>query len=186
MIFEQKTVLIIYKKLVAFYPPEFREQFGESMKQTFSDVCREHKREFHKIPLGLLIWMFMETSVGIIKEHFIKLKRGKNMENFKINFKSATIIGLISVLPFITLELVNRRTLSQDFPFPLFVFLWLLATAFIFMLMPIVQTVQTGNKIAAKPAVLLISGVFMVIIAFLWGSIVVDQMPCFMGVPNCD
>jgi hypothetical protein len=28
--------------------------------------------------------------------------------------------------------------------------------------------------------------VFMALIAWEWGVIIVDQMPCFLGVPNCD
>ncbi len=37
MIFERKTVRAFYKKLLAFYPGAFKEQFGESMEQTFNE-----------------------------------------------------------------------------------------------------------------------------------------------------
>ena len=42
---EKKTVHILYKKLLAFYPKAFKERFGESMEQTFNDLCRERKQQ---------------------------------------------------------------------------------------------------------------------------------------------
>jgi hypothetical protein len=41
----EQTVRIFYKKLLAFYPQAFREQFGESVQQTFNDLCNERKRQ---------------------------------------------------------------------------------------------------------------------------------------------
>jgi hypothetical protein len=185
MIFEQKNVRKIYRALLGLYPRAFRERFGESMEQTFSDLCREHQRELHKIPLRIVVWMFIETSAGIATEYFIELKRGEKMKTFKRNFKWAAIAGFVSILPFVALESINRDG-STSFPFPLFGFLWLLFAVFTIVLLPMVQTVRTGGSLPTKPALLLIGGVFTFLIAVLWGGIVADQMPCFMGVPNCD
>jgi len=52
--------------------------------------------------------------------------------------------------------------------------------------MPIVQNVRAGNKIAGNPISLLIKVVVLILIAWLWAGIVLDQMPCFLGVANCD
>lgn len=38
MVYDQNKVRILYKKLIAFYPREFKEQLGESMQQTFNDL----------------------------------------------------------------------------------------------------------------------------------------------------
>ena len=43
MEYNRKTIRTLYKKLLTFYPPAFREQFSESMGQTFNDFCRENK-----------------------------------------------------------------------------------------------------------------------------------------------
>jgi hypothetical protein len=84
------------------------------------------------------------------------------------------------------MEAVNTRNLNTIFNLPLFGTLWLLPVIFFIILIPIVQNVRAGNSLAAKPVRLLLSIIFLALIAFVWGSIVADQMPCFLGVPNCD
>jgi hypothetical protein len=38
----------------------------------------------------------------------------------------------------------------------------------------------------ANPINLLLRVAFLALIAWMWGGILIDQMPCFLGVPNCD
>jgi hypothetical protein len=64
--------------------------------------------------------------------------------------------GLPFTIPFSILEIINQG-LTPDFPLLLFGLLWLLSVVFIATLA-----------------------------AWMWLSVVIDQMPCFMGVPNCD
>ena len=104
--FEQKTIRSFYKKLLAFYPRVFREQFGEAMEQTFNDVCNERKQQAKQISFGFLLWMFIETFAGIIKEHLIQIKRGATMENIISNHKSAAIIGFLLAMPLAVLLLI--------------------------------------------------------------------------------
>jgi hypothetical protein len=52
-----------YRKLLRLYPAPYYERFGESMEQTFGDLLHEEQ------PLSL----FIETFIGIIKEHFLSL-----------------------------------------------------------------------------------------------------------------
>ena len=57
-----------YAMLLRLYPRPFRERFGEGMAQTFHDLCRECRDP----GLGLfvfILWIFFETSVGIVKEN---------------------------------------------------------------------------------------------------------------------
>jgi hypothetical protein len=49
----------IYGRVLALYPREFRERFGESMKQTFNDLCRERRRT---------AGIFLDTATGILRE----------------------------------------------------------------------------------------------------------------------
>lgn len=44
MVYGQHKVRILYKKLLNFYPREFKEQLGESMQQTFNDLYFTMKR----------------------------------------------------------------------------------------------------------------------------------------------
>ncbi len=181
--FDKKTVRILYKKLLALYPRTFREQFGESMEQTFNDFCCERKQQTKGGLHGFMLWIFAETSTGIIKEHILIIRQRDYMKNIISNLKTAAIISFIIVLPFIILELVNNR---QSFPAALFGFLWLLSMAFIGITMPIAQNIRTGNSVVATPVNLLLRVTFSALIATMWVSIVIDQLPCFLGVPNCD
>ena len=57
-----------YRKLLRFYSRPYRERFGETMEQTFSDLCRE-RASAGKGLVGFVLWMFVETSAGIIREN---------------------------------------------------------------------------------------------------------------------
>lgn len=206
MTFEQKTIRIFYKKLLAFYPQAFREQFGESMRQTFNDLCNERKRQAKQISFGFLLWMLTETSAGIVKEHFVNIKRGATMENVISNNKSAAIIGFVLAMPLAILLLievsgieplhgflVTLTTEGGDNPrlstfgkiFTLGVLL-LLPLGFIISLMPIARNVRVGYGFTASPVNMLIAAALFIFIAILVITFVIDQYPCWIGVPNCD
>jgi hypothetical protein len=109
------------------------------------------------------------------------------MRKVTLKLSRAGVAGLIStalVLPFVVLELINRRSFQEGFPLVLFVFMWLLTLAFALVLLPIVRRPQTDNKTSLVR--LLPRVAFLILVASLWVSLVVDQMPCFLGVPNCD
>ena len=64
---------------------------------------------------------------------------------------------------------------------------WLLAlVAFIVNVVPIARDVRAGRGIASSPANLLVAAAAFALVAFFIGSIIVDQYPCWTGVPNCD
>lgn len=186
MLYDQTTAQRLYKKLLALYPPAFRERLGESMEQTFNDLCNERKQQTGRGWFGFLLGVFAETALGIFRERVLLITKGDPMKSFLVNLRSPAIIGAILVLPFMILELINRRNFHEGFPVPLFGMLWLLPVIFIVLLMPIVQNVRAGNNLLAQPVGLLLRVVFLVLIAWLWGSLLMDQMPCFLGVPNCD
>ena len=107
MTFEQKTFRIFYKKLFALYPKVFREQFGESMEQTFNDLCRERKQTSGQGLFGFVLWMFSEITIAIIKERLILIKKEKPMGNIITKYKLATIISFLVVLPFMILDFLS-------------------------------------------------------------------------------
>jgi hypothetical protein len=57
-----------YTKLLRLYPKPYRERFGEGMEQTFCDLCRERQEAGGGL-FGFVLWMFVETSGGVIMEN---------------------------------------------------------------------------------------------------------------------
>ena len=185
MIYEQEIVYKLYRKLLALYPQTFNEQLAESMERTFQDLWNE-KQQTKRELFGFLLWTFIETTIGIFREHLLLISPGGIMQSVLKTFGSSALISLLLILPLMIMEVVNRRNFNEDFPFPLFGFLWVLPIIFIVIFTPIVQTVRAGNRLMAKPISLLLRVAFLLFIVWLWGSLVIDQMPCFLGVPNCD
>ena len=187
MIYEQNTVRTLYKKLLAFYPPGFKKRLGESMEQTFNDLYREQKRQTDRRMFGPILWLFIETAIGIFRERLLLIREGDIMQAILTNLRAPALISFLLILPFMILEVVNRRNFNEGFPIPLFVFMWVLPILFIVTLMPVVRNLRrAGNSLMASPVNLLIRVVIFVLIAWMWTSIIIYQMPCFMGVPNCD
>lgn len=104
------------------------------------------------------------------------------------DLRSASIISLILVLPFAVLEALNNTMTEQNALGLMLLFgvLWLLPTAFILILMPMVRARRAGDSIVGKPISLLFRVGFLALIATIWGWGFIDQLPCFFGVPNCD
>jgi hypothetical protein len=100
------------------------------------------------------------------------------------NLKTPAIVSLILVLPFVLLELRNQPL--NSFPIVLFAFLWLLPLASFLIAMPLVRDAAARRQLAARPFGLLVRVVVVAAIAVVWFGVVRDQMPCFLGVPNCD
>lgn len=90
------------------------------------------------------------------------------------------------VLPFMILELVNRRSFHEGYPIPLFSLMWLLQFAFALGLIRTVAKLKAGANRPVTRLAVVTSLLVMILVAFLWVGIVLDQMPCFLGVPNCD
>ena len=107
------------------------------------------------------------------------------MSNLLTTLRAPVIIGFILVLPLMGLELINRPYTSGNFPFPLFVLLWLLPVIFMLLLIPVVRMFRTEKNVKGSFSLLARVAV-MIALAWFWIGIVLDQMPCFLGVPNCD
>lgn len=108
------------------------------------------------------------------------------MKTLFTHLKFPAIISFILVLPLMILELINRRNFHEGFPLPLFGILWLLPVIFILVLTPIVRDIKMRENIMINPTRLLLSVASLIFIAWLWFVIILDQMPCVLGVPNCD
>jgi hypothetical protein len=51
---------------------------------------------------------------------------------------------------------------------------------------PIVRTLRTGGSLFAHPIHLIIVALILSTFVIGFASFLIDQWPCFMGVPNCD
>ena len=73
------------------------------------------------------------------------------MKSLLIDLRSSALMSALLVLPFIILEVVNRRHLNEDFPTALFFVIWLNFFAVSLILLPIVWGRRVGNADPAKP-----------------------------------
>ena len=104
------------------------------------------------------------------------------------DLRRAALLSFLLVLPFAILESLNQ-TITRQNALGLIVLLgllWLLPMAFIVILVPLVRSLRAGNSFMANPINLLFRVALLTLIAMMWGRLLIDQMPCFMGVPNCD
>lgn len=182
MIFERKKIQSLYKKLIFLYPAEFRERFGESMEQTFNDVCNEYKKERQTIPSGLVIWMFVETSAGIIKENLHEPHRFMNSIYLRIIF--SITFGLLTTAPFFTLQSVYSNGFPIGIPWVVFNFLFVVAMIFCFLVLSLSRT-PFKNPLKEWILPFLLKIIIAVPFVFAWTNMVSDQMPCFLGGRGC-
>jgi len=114
------------------------------MAQTFKDLYKERQTESGWF--GFVLWTFVETAIGIVWEHILLIKEMNPMKNTLTNLGSAGVISFLILLPFLIMELVNRQSFrasgKEEFPIPLFVFLFVWGMVFILILMPIVRSLR--------------------------------------------
>jgi hypothetical protein len=90
---EQVIVHTLYKKLLRLYPREFRKRLGESMEQTFNDLYKERQAKTGQF--SFVLWMFVETAVGVVREHVLLITEGASMKNTLAYPRSAALISAI-------------------------------------------------------------------------------------------
>jgi hypothetical protein len=81
-----------YRKLLRCYPRPYRERFAESMEQTFSDLLRERARAGGGL-FRCALWVFVETSVGIVRENVWSTVMEKGI------LRIAIVTGCIMLVP---------------------------------------------------------------------------------------
>ena len=107
------------------------------------------------------------------------------MKKFAADLRLPFLVSFLLVIPLMAMEYINRRGFGEEFPVALFVTLWMLPLLFMLLLMPLVKNIRSGNKINVTPR-LFARASLLIFIAWFCIMILIDQMPCFLGVPNCD
>ena len=111
---------------------------------------------------------------------------GELLQTMKTTMITATLVSTVLVAPLVYLELRYGTQSYSRFPYALFSILWLVPAAFVFAAAPLMRAVRAGKNVLERPGVLVVRVVFLVLAALFWTGFVNDQMPCFLGVPNCD
>ncbi len=116
----------------------------------------------------------------------MKIFTGHSLSSLPVIIRTPVIISSVLVLPFLILESINRQNYQEGFPFLLFGILWILPLSLVLILRSIIRNLQTGKSDIPYALSLLPRIIILVLIAWLWIGVLLDQMPCFLGVPNCD
>jgi hypothetical protein len=74
----------------------------------------------------------------------------------------------------------------SDFPYPVFLVLWLVPAVSVLAVAPLIRSIRAGETVLTGPGTLVARAGVLVLLALFWALVVSDQMPCFLGVPNCD
>ena len=102
------------------------------------------------------------------------------------SFGSSLLISSGLVGPFVVLQSINRRTFHEDFPLVLFAFMAVHSLLIVLLLTPPLRSLRAEASLSAlKPGhwAGLLLGCFL---AVGYVGVVMDQLPCFLGVLNCD
>ena len=87
-----------YAKLLRLYSKPYYERFGEEMKQTFTDILRERAEEGRGL-FGCALWMFVETSAGIMRENIrYIIMQNKNIIYLAFGTAFILLIPLLAML----------------------------------------------------------------------------------------
>jgi hypothetical protein len=99
---------------------------------------------------------------------------------------TSLLISSTLVVPFVVLQVVNRRAFPEAFPFVLFIFMSLHSLLIVLSLMPALRRFRSARKLSALTLGHWAGLVVSVILVLIYANVIIDQLPCFLGVPNCD
>src|SRR5690554_5203255 len=104
------------------------------------------------------------------------------------NVWSAAAVSFLLVLPFTLLESFFRPTAEQSITDSMLLFgiLWLFAFAFVAVLLGLIAAVRSGSGVLRNPLAFSFAVLFLIAVGSLWTAVATDQLPCFLGIPNCD
>ena len=96
------------------------------------------------------------------------------------------MLGFLSVLPFAVMEIVNLGRIPDPFPYTIFLYLWLMSALFFMSLFALLRLAKSRVKQQERIPALLLNALVIIFTVMSIVQVLADQMPCFLGVPNCD
>ena len=193
-------VRTLYRKVITFYPREFREQLEESMQQTFDDLYAELQKD-RDLDISIF-WIFIETGAGIIREHALVWK-GDSMKPFLSNPTSAAIASFIFALPIGLLFVIfnfdieplskqveslltaNGSGLNALGRIVLIGGLLILPIAFAINLVPLFKKEGPDARRTIHTANIIVGVIILLIITVSWGGLILEEINCLQGI-RCD
>ena len=106
-----------YARLLRLYPRTYRERMGESMEQTFNDLCRE-RRDAGQGVIGFVLWTFADTFVGILREDWQAMTQTAKRH-------AQILLAVIGAMAIIATALLTQGTENEG------AFLYVLAIYFV-------------------------------------------------------
>ena len=97
------------------------------------------------------------------------------------SLRAEAIASSLLLAPFFILESVTSRGFARGFPAALFIFMWVLGLSFVSILNSLAASGRPASNL-----LFVLKGGALILIGWMWVTLVIDQMPCFLGVPNCD
>lgn len=180
---EKERLARVYRRLIALYPKAFRERFGESMEQTFGDLCRERETAHGRITNGFAVWILAETAAGVGRENFGRFY-GVFMESRKLRIVFSIAAGLLVTAPFVIMEWIYSNGFPHGVPLAIFNVLFIEAALLTFLVLSLFRT-PYRNPVRAWLAPFALKLLLAIPLALSWTHIVTDQMPCFLGGRGC-
>lgn len=107
------------------------------------------------------------------------------MNTILANVKMPALISSAVVFPFFLIAIMNRKNMPEAFPYFLFGTLWTVMLIFVLIMRSIINSYNSG-ALHISTVSLVARTAFLIILGSFWISIVIDQMPCFLGGTNCD
>ena len=152
MKFEKERILTFYRRLISLYPQVFKTRFGESMEQTFNDICNEQKELKGRISVPFVFLTFAETSLGVIEENINEVKGAYQMNYWLKNFGIAVLFSLFFTAAYWSLGIWSIpsevETWSEGRSLTSQIFLnWLVYTL---VFTPIVSGLRNGENMSIK------------------------------------
>jgi hypothetical protein len=175
------------------------------MQQTFNDLYHERKQERKKNLFRSVLWMFAETSLGIVREYVLLMTQGNTMKNIFSIPTTAAISSLVLALP-LGLTFVAfmfdiqplAKLLNDLFTIPerpgeintlgrivVFGGLLILPIAFALNLRPLLSKSGPGQTRILHRVNLVVGGLILLLILFTWGRLIVEEIYCLQGI-RCD
>jgi hypothetical protein len=99
---------------------------------------------------------------------------------------TSLLISSTLVVPFIVLQWVNRRAFHENFPFVLFTFMSLHSLFIVVLLTPALRRLRSEQDLRPLTLGHWAGLVLSAVLILAYADVVIDQLPCFLGVPNCD
>ena len=96
------------------------------------------------------------------------------------------LLGLLCVLPFAVMEIVNLGRIPDPFPYAIFLYLWLMFALFLICLFALVRLAKSRVSKQERLPALLLNALVLLFTVMSIVYLLADQMPCFLGVPSCD